>query len=1057
MAGRNSRGRWTDLFVRRPVLGITLATVIAVLGLFGMTQMTVREYPHLTTTQISVSTSYPGASPQTVQSYITQPLSRVLGSTPDLDYMTSSSSQGSSTVTLRMHLNANPQKALANALSEVREVQSLLPKDSFPPVVNESAGHQTALMYISFYSPGGKMNTAQIVDYVVRNAQPLLQTVLGVSQAQIFPPGGSGGNGNNQAVRVWLNPKKMAARNVTPAEVQNALASQNVVAAVGETRGNLISAPLTSNLELTSADQFEDLVVKTVAGTPVYLKDVASVKLGAESYSSEFYYDGKPAVGVGIQTTPEANDLSVAQGVTQKIASLREHLPPGLKIGMPYNGADFIQIAIHEVMGTIGITVLVVVAVIFLFLGSLRGLLVPAIAIPLSLGGAGIFMFMAGYSLNLLTLLAMVLAIGLVVDDAIVMVENVHRHVDEGRSGFQAAVMSARELTMPIIVMSTTLVAVFLPVAFSGGITGSLFTEFAFTIVFAVVISMAIALTLSPMLSGKILRKTPDHGLNHFLDGAFERLRALYDRSLHGFLEFPVVGLLFVIATFVALYFLYGGLQHELSPPQNSGVVFATGNAQPNAAPGYLKAYGRQILQSFHDLPERKASFMVTGFSPTGGAGNTGLIGGVQLKPFSERPGGATASDLKPRIQRDVSQIPGLKAAAFTRPPLPGASGLFPVDFVLTASVSYDDLARVADQLIQKAEASGKFMFLNKDLKIDQPQPEVDVDRKMAANLGISMQQIAADLQPMLAGAYVNRYTQSGYAYQVIPQVPDAFRDKPQDLGHYYIRAASGKLIPLSTLVSFNTRVIPEELPQFDRINSVTIQGVPFPGVSQGEALSYLRNIAHQIAPDYSVNYGGQSRQFMKQGNTFAVAVVLALVLIYLLLSAQFNSFRDALIVMFAVPMSAAGALLFMDVGFASLNIYTQIALITLIGLITKQGILVVQFANQVQREEGLGLREAVEKAASIRLRPILMTTLSMVFGVMPLIVATGTGAPPRNQLGIVIATGLGIGAMFSLYIVPSMYLYLAKTHSDVAGQEAEQEQALAELESEEDRREDRE
>ncbi|HYW90939.1 MAG TPA: efflux RND transporter permease subunit [Gammaproteobacteria bacterium] len=1056
MAERNSRGRWTDLFVRRPVLGVTLATVIAVMGLFGMMQLTVREYPQLTTTQVSVSTSYPGASPQTVQSYITQPLSRVLGSTPDLDYMTSSSSQGSSTVTLRMHLNANPQKALANALSEVREVQSLLPKDSYPPVVNESAGHQTALMYISFYSPGGQMNTAQIVDYVVRNAQPLLQTVLGVSQAQVFPPGGSGGNGNNQAVRVWLNPKKMAARNVTPAGVRNALADQNVVAAVGETRSNLISAPLTSNLEMTSADQFKDLVVKTVDGTPVYLKDVARVTLGAESYSSEFYYDGKPAVAIGIQTTPDANDLSVAQGVTQRIASLREHLPPGLKIGLPYNGADFIQIAIHEVMGTIGITVLVVVAVIFLFLGSLRGLLVPAIAIPLSLGGAGIFMFMAGYSLNLLTLLAMVLAIGLVVDDAIVMVENVHRHIDEGRSGFQAAAMSARELTMPVIVMSTTLVAVFLPVAFSGGITGSLFTEFAFTIVFAVVISMVLALTLSPMLSGKVLRQTPAHGLNHFLDSAFERLRALYDRSLHGFLEFPVVGLVFVVATFVALYFLYGGLTHELSPPQNSGVVFATGSAQPNAAPGYLKAYGRQILQSFHDLPERKASFLVTGFSPTGG-GNTGLIGGVQLKPFSERASGATASDLKPKIQREVNQIPGLKAAAFTRPPLPGASGLFPIDFVLTASTSYDNLAKVADQLVQKAEASGKFMFLNKDLKIDQPQPEVDVDRKMAASLGISMQQIAADLQPMLAGAYVNRYTQSGYAYQVIPQVPDAFRDKVQDLGQYYVRAASGKLIPLSTLVSFKTRVIPEQLPQFDRINSVTIQGVPFPGVSQGEALSYLRDTAHQMAPDYQVNYGGQSRQFMKQGNTFAVAVVLALILIYLLLSAQFNSFRDALIVMFAVPMSAAGALLFMDLGFASLNIYTQIALITLIGLITKQGILVVQFANQVQREEGLGLREAVEKAASIRLRPILMTTLAMVLGVMPLIVATGTGAPPRNQLGIVIASGLGVGALFSLYIVPTMYLYLAKTHSDVAEQEAEQDRALAELESEQDRRGDRE
>jgi len=1039
--------RWTDLFIRRPVLAITLATVILVLGAFGLSKMTVREYPQLTTTVLTVGTSYPGASPQTVQSYITQPLSRVLGSVPDLDYITSSSSQGLSTIQLHMKLNTEPEKALTNTLSKIKQVESLLPKNSFPPVVNSSSGHSTALMYIAFVSPDGAMNTSQIVDYVVRNAQPLLQTVTGVSEAQVLPSGAAGGNGDNQAVRVWLNPSAMAARDITPADVDKALAEQNVVAATGKTQGNLISVPLTSNMELTSAEQFRDLVIKTVKGTPIYLKDVAKVEVGRESYISSFYFDGKPAVAMAIQTTPTANDLSVALGVTRKIEQLQKRLPPGLKVGLPYNGAAFIHNAIDEVATTIGITVAVVVLVIFLFLGSVRALLIPGVAIPLSLIGAGFFMYLSGYSLNLLTLLAFVLAIGLVVDDAIVMVENVHRHVDEGRSGFQAAVLAARELTLPIIVMSTTLIAVYLPVAFSGGLSGALFGEFAFTIVFAVLISMVIALTLSPMLSGRILRPTPPHGLNHFLETAFTKLRSLFDRSLHSFLETPSIGLLFIGATFIALYLLFTGVRHELSPPQNSGVVFSLGTAQPTVAPHYLDAMGKEVLQQFNKFPEKAHTFMVTGFSPTG-AGNNSLIAGMALKDFSHRT--RTAKELVPELQKNLKTVAGLKMAVFTPPPLPGSSGLFPIDFVITSSRPYDDLDQIAEKILAKARASHRFLFLQKDLKIDQPQYEVTINRKAAADLGIKMSDIAADLQPMLSGAYVNRFTMDGYAYQVIPQAPDTFRAELRELDQYHVKAANGRLVPLSTLVSFKTKVIPEALPQFDRINSVSLQGVPFPGVSQGEALRFLAQAAHEIAPGLAVNYAGASRQFMEQGNTFMISVVLALILIYLLLSAQFNSFRDAMIVMFAVPMSAAGALLFMDLGLASLNIYTEIALITLIGLITKQGILVVQFANDIQESEGLSLREAVEKATSIRLRPIIMTTLAMVLGVIPLIMATGSGAPPRNQLGIVIASGLGVGALFSLYIVPVMYLYLSKDHSKIVEAETQQQEALDALTAEE-------
>ncbi len=805
MAKHLINSRWTDLFVRRPVLAVTLATVVVVLGAFGIGKMTVREYPKLTTTVITVGTSYPGASPQTVQSYITQPLSRVLGSVPHLDYMTSSSSQGISTITLYMKLNANSEEALTNTLTQIKQVESLLPKNSFPPVVNSSSGSRTALMYIAFSSPGEQMTIPQIVDYVVRNAQPLLQTVPGVSQAQVVPVGASGGNGNNQAVRVWLNPREMAARSITPADVERALGSQNVVAATGKTEGNLISVPLTSNMEMTSVGEFRNLVVKTVNGTPIYLRDVAKVEIGAESYISKFYFDGEPAVAIGIQTTPSANDLSVALGIHRKIQELEQRLPPGMKVGLPYNGANFIHTAIDEVATTIAITLGVVVLVIFLFLGSLRALVVPLVAIPLSLVGAGFFMYMAGYSLNLLTLLAFVLAIGLVVDDAIVMVENVHRHVDEGRSGFQAAVISARELTLPIIVMSTTLIAVYLPVAFGGGLTGALFTEFAMTIVFAVMLSMVIALTLSPMLSGRILRSTPSHGLNHFLETSFQRFRALFDRSLHGFLEFPVVGAVFIVATFVALYFLFTGVRHELSPPQNSGVVFSLGTAPPNAAPKYVNALGKEVLGTFDRIPEKDHTFMVTGFSPTGG-GNNSLIGGMTLKPFGERT--RTATELKPKIQKDLGAVAGLKAAAFTPPPLPGSAGLFPIDFVITSSRPYADLDHIANAVLAKARESHRFLFLQKDLKIDQPQYKLVVNRKLA---GRSRYHHGPDRRRSAAHA-VGRPMSTSSPWTAMPTRSFPRRrtrsaPTPRIWSSTISSASDGTLVPLSTLVSFKTDV----------------------------------------------------------------------------------------------------------------------------------------------------------------------------------------------------------------------------------------------------------
>ncbi|MGH8225429.1 MAG: efflux RND transporter permease subunit, partial [Gammaproteobacteria bacterium] len=766
------------------------------------------------------------------------------------------------------------------------------------------------------------------------------------------------------------------------------------------------------------------------------------VELGAESYTSNAYYNGNPATLIGIDTTPSANSLDVARGIQQQLVTVRKDLPPGLDLGVPFNTADFIHSAISEVITTIGITLGVVLLVIFLFLGSLRALAIPAIAIPLSILGAGIFMQAFGYSLNLLTFLAFVLAIGLVVDDAIVVVENVHRHVDEGESGFVAAVKSARELTMPIIVMSTTLVAVFLPVAFSGGLTSILFTEFAFTIVFSVLISMMLALTLSPMMSGWLLRPTPPRGLTHFLEMRYMKLRGLYERSLANFLRYPVIGLIFTAAILASLFFLFTGVRSELSPPQNVGVVFALGTANPNVSPAQLTRDSKQVLKVFDKFPEKKATFMATGFNP-GGAGTNGMFGGMNMRQDKH-----TASEMIAPVQQALGGVPGLQLSVSTPPPLPGSTSLLPIDFVIKAATgTYEQLDQVAETVLSKALASGKFAFLQKNLKIDQPQYRLVVNRHLAGSLGITMDQIGAALQPLLSGGWVNHFTMQAYAYQVIPQAPDAFRGNLADLAQYHVRTADGRLIPLSTLVHFETRVIPQSLPQFNRINSATLIGMPAPGVSQGEALAYLQQLTAKTAPKgYNVDYAGDSRQFETQGNTFLFAIVLALILVYLLMSAQFNSFRDSLIVMLTIPMSVAGALIFMSLGFATLNIYTEIALITLLGLITKQGILVVQFANQMQQEEGLGKLAAVEKAASVRLRPILMTTLSMVLGVVPLIAASGAGAPSRHQLGLVIATGLGIGAIFSLYIVPVMYLYIARDHSKHTVGEAEKLQALSRL-----------
>ncbi len=828
-------------------------------------------------------------------------------------------------------------------------------------------------------------------------------------------------------MRVWLNPIKMAAFHVEPAQVAAALAANDYISAVGRTRSATRGVVIRATTNLSSVRGFRNLIIAKNGPTLVRLKDVARVVLGAESYTTQAFFNGTTAAYIGIQPTPQANSLTVARGVRHELARLKAQFPPALHARVPYDASTYITAALHEILTTIGITLIVVIVVILLFLGSLRAALIPAIAIPLSIIGGGLLMWMMHFTINLLTLLAIVLAIGLVVDDAIVVVENIHRHIEEGQSPIDAALLSGRELLAPIVVMSTTLVAVFAPIGFMGGLTGSLFSEFAFTLIATVLISMVVALTLSPTLSARVLTKNPPHGVARFIDERFEGLRKRYDRVLSGSLDYRPATLLFAAVMLVSVYFLFASTKQELAPQEDQGIIFVAGVAPPTATPRYLRTYGMQVIHDFQSFKVYDKSFMITGFSPAG-AGTNQMMAGMHLVPWNKRS--ISTMKLQPLVQQKVSHIAGLQLAVFQRPSLPGSAGGPPVQFVIQGNAGYKKIDAVADHLIGIAQRSGLFAYVAKDLRYDDPQIVLHIHRSMAAALGLNMQTIAANLQPLLSGNYINRFDLKGRSYEVIPQVSDRFRADAGLLKSFYLQAG-GHMVPLSTLVSMTTDVQPQFLPQFDQLNSATIQAVPMPGVTMGQALSYLRVQAHKIFPTgFTVNYASESRQFMHTRNGLLVTFFLAILLIYLLLAAQFESFRDPLIVMVTVPMSISGALIFLSLGLGTINIYTEVGLITLIGLITKQGILIVQFANEAQRREGLSKRAAVEKASSIRLRPILMTTAAMVIGVVPLLLATGPGAAARFALGLVIFTGLGLGSLFSLFVVPAMYMLLGKDHS---------------------------
>ncbi len=1002
----------TDLFVKRPVLAIVVNLVIIIAGLQSIRTLNVRQFPRSDIANVRITTAYVGANAELVRGFITTPLERVIASADGIDFMESSSGQGISSIIVHLNLNYDTNAALTQIQSKVAQVRNQLPPEAEAPIIQlETSDSQIASAYLGFASEDLDQN--QITDYLTRVVQPKLSAISGVQRAEIF-------GDRTFAMRVWIKPERLAALGISPSQVSDALARNNYLSALGSTKGSMTSVNLVANTDLRTAEEFRQMVVREEGGQVVRLGDVADVVLGAETYEQDVSFNGQTAVFMAIFPLPTANTLDVMKSVRDTLPEIREQLPASMTLGMPYDSTEYIQQSIKEVLKTLSETLAIVILVIFLFLGSVRGVIIPVIAIPISLIGAVFLMLLFGFTINLLTLLAIVLAVGLVVDDAIVMVENIERHLHMGKSPLQASRDAARELVGPIIAMTITLATVYTPIAIQGGLTGSLFREFAFTLAGAVLVSGIVALTLSPMMGSKLLRSgDTERGFAGWVNHRFDGLRERYMRSLTGTLKYrPVVLTLWAIV--VALIFpFYMFSQKELAPAEDQNFIFCIIQASANSTIDQTRLFAEELEKVYGALPEAAATFRIV--FPTGG------FGGVATVPWNERS--RSISEIHMDVSAKSAQIPGIRAIQIVPPSLPGGAG-FPVDMAILSTEEPERLAEFANQLVGKAFASGKFMFADTDLKFDQPQARVVFDRDKLRSQGVDMSQAGRDLSVLLGGNYVNRFSIDGRSYKVIPQVKRSGRLTADQLTEMHITGPDGQLVPLSTFATIETSTEPRELKRMQQLNAVRIQGVIPPGVSLDDALSFLEDEARAILPrGYTIDYAGESRQLRNEGSRFLPTFLLSGILIYLVLSAQFESFRDPFIILAgSVPLALSGSLLFSFLGFTSINIYSQVGLITLIGLVSRNGILIVQFANQLQIE-GRDKVAAVIEAAGTRLRPILMTTAATVMGHMPLVFARGAGAGARNSIGIMLVTGMIIGTAFTLFIVPSIYVLVARRH----------------------------
>jgi multidrug efflux pump len=1020
--------RFTDLFIKRPVLAIVVNLVIVIAGLQAIRSLNVRQYPRSESADITITTVYVGAAAELVRGFITTPLERVIASADGIDYLESESRQGVSTIRARLKLNHDSTRALAEISAKVDQVRGDLPPEAEVPILNiESAESQFAAAYLSFSSEFLKAN--EITDYLVRVVQPRLSALEGIQRADIL-------GARTFAMRIWLQPDRMAAFNVSPAQVRQALARNNYLAAVGQTRGSLVQVNLTANTDLRSAKEFEQLVVREKDGAVVRLGDVATVALGAEDYDVAVNFSGQTAVFIGVWTLPNANSLDVMGRVRTEMAGLQKDLPAQIKGLIAYDATEYIENAIREVQTTLGETLLIVVIVIFLFLGSLRSVLVPLVAIPVSLIGAVFLMQVFGFTLNLLTLLAVVLSVGLVVDDAIVVVENVERHLREGMTPVNAALRGVRELVGPIVAMTITLAAVYAPIAFQGGLTGSLFREFALTLAGAVTISGVVALTLSPVMSARLLRAGDEEkGLAGRINRGFDRIRTFYSRHLdHALDARRAIYVAWVVVSLLALV-MFTQAPKELAPTEDEGVIFGVVNTPANSTLDQILPFTRKVNEDLLALPEADFTFQIT--QPTGG------FWGVALKPWEQRE--RSAFVILPEVQEKLSAVPGIQTFAILPPALPGG-GQFPVEVVLASTAETSQILGFAQQLQAKAMESGMFAFPPLiDVKLDQPESEIVIDRDKVAELGLDLETVGQDLGAAVGGAFVNRFSIAGRSYKVIPQLERTERLNPEQLQQLHVTGPDGQLVPLGSIATIRDRVTARSLPRFQQLNSVKVSGVSI--VPLDQALRFLEDEAAKILPQgYVLDYTGESRQLRSEGNKFLPAFVLALVLIFLVLAAQFNSFRDPFVILAgSVPLGMFGALalsflkmpnpnipFFTDGWTTTLNVYSQVGLVTLIGLVSKNGILIVEFANKLQ-EQGLSKLAAVKEAAATRLRPVLMTSVATVAGHFPLTLVSGPGAEARNSIGLTVVAGMAIGTAFTLFFVPAIYVLIARDRASEA------------------------
>lgn len=1018
--------QFTDLFIKRPVLALVVSFVIIIAGLQSISTLSVRQYPKLERATITINTVYVGADAELVRGFITTPIERVVASADGIDYISSQSAQGLSSIQVVLRLNYDPVKALADISSKVDQVRSDLPPEAEVPVLNiEPADAQVAAVYLSFNSD--ILTPNQVNDYLLRVVQPRLSSIPGVQRADIL-------GGQTYALRVWLKADRMAALNLAPSDIREALMANNYLAAIGQIKGQFNQYNLTANTDLKTVDEFRRLVLAERNGAVVRLEDIADVELGSEDYDAKVRFSGQDAVFMGIWVMPTANSLEVVAAVREAVAEIDAQRPSGMEVNIAYDSTSYIESAIHEVRTTLLETIIIVVIVIYLFLGSFRAALIPMVTIPVSLIGAVFLIQIFGFTINLLTLLAIVLAVGLVVDDSIVVVENIERHLHEGMSGINAALLGARELIGPVISMSITLAAVYLPIGFQGGVTGALFREFAFTLAGAVMISGLVALTLSPMMASRLIHKGDDQkGFAGFISRRFDRLRERYGRLLDGTLaNRGLVYLVWVVLTLFAVLF-YVMSPVELAPKEDQGIIFGAVSPPPNASLEQVVYYTERAAEVFSSVPEMQQSFQITqpGFG----------FGGLLVKPWSERK--RTIFEIEPEVTMGLGAITGIQHPAFLPDPLPSA-GTFPVEFVILGTQETPELLALAQDVMNRAMASGQFAFLETDVKIDQARERVRLDRDKIASLGLDLRGVGADLGIMLGGNFVNRFNLDGRSYKVIPQISRSQRLTPEQLDVIHVRGPEGALLPLSAVAEIERSVEPRSLNRFSQLNAIKIQGVAPQSLSNG--LRALEQAADEVLPKgVRYDFGGQSRQLKQEAGKFLPAFGLAVILIYLVLAAQFNSFRDPFIILLgSVPLAMFGALIFtvlkasgppgwsfsLTEGWTTtLNIYSQVGLVTLVGLIAKHGILIVEFAN-VLRREGMSKLDAIREASRLRLRPILMTTAATVFGHMMLIFVTGPGAQARNSIGLVLVLGMSIGTVFTLFILPSIYMLIAPNTS---------------------------